>query len=523
MGASANVKQRLSSLEGHLQQESPVLVSVVKNFRVLDKVGYSMGLLGPDESFATRISWWPLVSVLGTFSAGKSTFINDFVGRRLQSTGNQAVDDKFTVLCFSDHPEVRLLPGLALDADPRFPFYQFSEELEKVAAGEGARVDAYLQLKTCPSEQLRGRIIIDSPGFDADAQRSATLRITDHIIDLSDLVLVFFDARHPEPGAMVDTLQHLVSDTIKRADSNKFLYILNQLDTTAREDNPEEVIGAWQRALSQEGLTAGRFYCIYSPDAAVPIDDLAVRERYESKRDRDLNEIHERVRQIGVERAYRIIGSLEKGARDIEEKRVPQLRERIAQWRRSVLWMDASWLLVLSIALLAISVAMGYWDGLRFAPPWLNTLGASPWRWGSALAVGAALLLYLHYLSRKFAASRILRRIRSETGSRREVEPISRAFVRNTRFWTRSIFATEPVGWNRRNRKRLRGVIAAADDYVQILNDQFANPSGVEEQGTAAAPGAAQSADTRPSLAEPDQPETAPLPEQGPRPHSDSG
>ena len=57
---------------------------------------------------------------------------------------------------------------------------------------------------------LRGKILIDSPGFDADAQRTSTLKITDHIIDLSDLVLVFFDARHPEPGAMSDTLAHLV-------------------------------------------------------------------------------------------------------------------------------------------------------------------------------------------------------------------------------------------------------------------------------------------------------------------------
>lgn len=29
------------------------------------------------------------------------------------------------------------------------------------------------------------------PGFDADSQRTSTLRLTQHIIDLSDLVLVF--------------------------------------------------------------------------------------------------------------------------------------------------------------------------------------------------------------------------------------------------------------------------------------------------------------------------------------------
>ena len=487
MSTGSNIKQRLRSLEGHLQQENPVLVSIVKNYRQLDKVGYTMGLLDSDESFATRISWWPLVSVQGTFSAGKSTFINHYLGQKLQTTGNQAVDDKFTVVCFSGGEEVRVLPGLALDADPRFPFYQFSEELEKVAAGEGARVDAYLQLKTCSSEPLRGRIIIDSPGFDADAQRSATLRITDHIIDLSDLVLVFFDARHPEPGAMADTLTHLVGDTIKRSDSNKFLYILNQLDTAAREDNPEEVIGAWQRALAQEGLTAGRFYSIYNPDAAVPIDDQAIRNRFERKRDKDLGEIHERMHQIGTERAYRIIGSLEKTARDIEDKQVPQLREWIAQWRRSVLWMDAGWFTLLFAGLVALSVTMGYWDGVRFAPPWLDTLEESTWRWGTALGLGVALLVYLHFVARKLSARRVLRRIRSLISRPHESEPVSRAFMRNTRFW-RSIFEDEPAGWNRRNRRRLHDVIAAADDYVQVLNDRFANPSGAGSSSEKPAP-----------------------------------
>jgi predicted GTPase len=303
--ARKTIRQRLNSLEQHLNQENPVLVSAVQSYRHLDQVGRSLGMLDSEQSFATQISWWPMISVLGTFSSGKSTFINHYLGAALQQTGNQAVDDKFTVICFGgDHPS-QSLPGQALDADPRFPFYQISNQLEKVAAGEGRRIDTYLQLKTSHSEKLRGRIIVDSPGFDADSQRTATLRLSDHIIDLSDLVLVFFDARHPEPGAMRDTLAHLVGATINRPDATKFIYILNQMDTTAREDNPEAVVGAWQRAMAQEGLTAGRFYSIYDPNVAVPIEDEARRARYESKRDHDLAEINERIQRVDVDRAYR--------------------------------------------------------------------------------------------------------------------------------------------------------------------------------------------------------------------------
>src|SRR5690606_22599279 len=187
-------------------------------FRRLDKLAYKTGLLEKSDTYTAHVSWWPLISVLGTFSSGKSTFINRLIGQPLQATGNQAVDDKFTVICYGRESTPRVLPALALDSDPRFPLYRISAEIDEAMQGEGERLDAYLQLKTSPSEYLRGKIFIDSPGFDADSQRTSTLRITDQILDLSDLVLVFFDARHPEPGAMRDTLEYLVAKPLQRPD-----------------------------------------------------------------------------------------------------------------------------------------------------------------------------------------------------------------------------------------------------------------------------------------------------------------
>ncbi len=115
---------RIKQLKSHLEQENPILLKTVQSFRELDKVAYKMGLMEPDNSYATQIPWWPLISILGTFSAGKSTFINHYLGEKLQRTGNQAVDDKFTVTCYSREKTGHALPGVALDSDPRFPFYQ---------------------------------------------------------------------------------------------------------------------------------------------------------------------------------------------------------------------------------------------------------------------------------------------------------------------------------------------------------------------------------------------------------------
>jgi hypothetical protein len=383
------------------------------------------------------------------------------------------------VVCYSKEKEAHSLPGVALDSDPRFPFYRISNEIEKVAKGEGERIDSYLQLKTCPSEHLRGKILIDSPGFDADAQRTSTLRITDHIMDLADLVLIFFDARHPEPGAMQDTLEHLVSNTISRADAGKFLYILNQIDTTAREDNPEEVVAAWQRALGERGLTAGRFYTIYNPDAAIPIDDESRRQRFESKRDADLAEIHGRMRQVEIERAYRIVGALEKTARDIEERQVPALTQCIDQWRRRVLIGDGIVLALLLAAFSTASIKLDWWQGMSFSPPWLETLTSNPIA-GYTSAAGLLLVLIgLHYLVRA-AAARSLKGLVTRLGRSMEARgDLILAFHRNTRPW-RSIFNSSPAGWGRLARKRLRKVLEEADTYVQVLNDKFTNPSGEE-------------------------------------------
>ena len=466
-----SIRERLAKLESHLENENPLLLDAVIRFKKLDRVAYRMGLLDTGDSYATRIPWWPLITVMGTFSAGKSSFINHFLGQQLQLTGNQAVDDKFSVICYSAQQESRVLPGIALDSDPRFPFFNMSAEIDKVSEGEGRRIDAYLQLKTSDSEKVSGKIIIDSPGFDADDQRNEILRLTDHIIDISDLVLVFFDARHPEPGAMHDTLDHLVADTIRRNDSEKFLYILNQLDTAAREDNPEAVVAAWQRSLAQKGLTAGRFYAIYNEEVAVPIDDDTVRKRFESKRDADLAEIYERIHQVEVERSYRIIGALDHIASDIEKLVIPRLSSVLNRWKKSVLLADAAIFGGILIAIAVVSNWINLWGlfSLDFTDqPVLSTI---------KVTVIALAAMFVHFSMRAFIAKRMTGKLETDAlaGNLRQ------AFVRNTRS-TRSLFYPAPLGWTARSRRILAGVIRDASGFVQTMNDRFTNPSGVIEE-----------------------------------------
>ncbi len=475
------VQQRLSDLESHLEEENPILLSAVQSFRVLDRVAYDLYLLPENQSFASRVPWWPLISVLGTFSAGKSTFINDFLGQDIQRTGNQAVDDRFTVIVYSPETRRHALPGISLDSDPRFPFYQMSQQIERVAGGEGKRIDAYLQLKTCRSDRLKGKIVIDSPGFDADAQRDAILSITDHMIGLSDLVLVLFDARHPEPGAMRDTLQHLVAETKNRADSSKFLFVLNQIDTSAKEDNPEDVVAAWLRALGEVGMTTGRFFTIFSRSAP-PIADETRRQRFESKRDADLEEIYERMDQVEVERAYRIVASLRAVATEMADESLPLLTQAIRKWRARTLALDLIALVALAALFLAWSIPAGHWQGLTYQPDWLQWMESQGVEYAMQYAEGVALLILLglHLSARKFAAATVRGWLRRQLKGQAPPGDILGAFAANTKRWLQE-FAARPAGLSALSEERIAKVLHDCEHYVQTLNERFTNPKGLKD------------------------------------------
>ncbi|RLA71976.1 MAG: dynamin family protein [Epsilonproteobacteria bacterium] len=460
-------KERYRKLKDYLSVENPVLLDVIDDYEALDKIAHKIGLLLPEETYTSHISWWPMISILGTFSSGKSTFINHYAGASVQDSGNQAVDDKFTVVCYGNNETPTTLPGLALDADPRFPFYNISEEINKVDPGEGNRANLYLQLKAIKSPNIKGKILIDSPGFDADSQRDGILRITSHIMEMSDLVLVFFDARHPEPGAMRDTLKHLVATTIGHKDANKILYILNQIDTTAKDDNLEEVIGSWQRALSGEGLISGNFYGIYNENAAIPFENEVQGARLKGKKDADLARITDRMDKVSIERAYRIIKALDDFARDIKEKKISLLHEALQNWVNKVLWTDAT-IIGLLIALLGIlQVKFNLFDGLSSSQS------------SSLIGIFVAIILFfgIHFKVRSFFALRISKKWEAKDSA------IAKAISHNTQWW-KPIFTTRMRGLQKKNIAKLNELIAQSKRAIQKLNDQHVNSGTTAENGS---------------------------------------
>jgi hypothetical protein len=190
-----------------------------------------------------------------------------------------------------------------------------------------------------------------------------------------------------------------------------------------------------------------------------------------------MDAIMDRLDQVEVERAYRIIGVLEQIARAIEERLVPTLREARRRWKRRTLWLDSVVFGTILAAGFGASVWAGYWQGLGFSAPWFTWLTEHPvvlWLGVGALALAA---VYVHFRLRRVAANGVAAAMRSLDFDADSAEWLERAFEHNTRPW-QPLFGGEPTGWSASTRKRLAQVLAEADSYVQVLNARFTDPSG---------------------------------------------
>jgi hypothetical protein len=258
------------------------------------------------------------------------------------------------------------------------------------------------------------------------------------------------------------------------------LYILNQIDVTANEDSLEEVFAAWQRALAQYGLTAGSSYAIYNKDSAIAFKNDDVRARYEGKRHADSSAISRRIEQVGVERAYRIVGMLEQTAQMLKQDVVSRLQRFIERWRRKVLWLEGAILAGLVAAFLAGTIWGGYWEGLSLKLPFWDMVTENSYVTYGALAVLIVGAGYVHFSIRRWAARKVQKKLLEEVKESDLLANYKQALHKSSRWW-RSLFLPNPAGWGRRTADRLEQVVDDSNAYIQKLNDAYTNPSGEDK------------------------------------------
>ena len=219
----------------------------------------------------TNIKWRPQVLVLGNYSSGKSTLINELLGTEVQGTGQAPTDDSFTVITY-DESEPDDAPihvtdqrdGKFLLNDPEYPF----ETLKK----HGQRFASHFKLKKINSPFLKNLAIIDTPGMlDSLTERDRGYNYQDVIGDLAqiaDLVLVLFD---PHKAGTVREAHTSLRDTLPaKTFEDRVLYVLNRIDECASMTDLLRVYGTLCWNLSQ--ITGRKdipmIHLTYSPAAA---------------------------------------------------------------------------------------------------------------------------------------------------------------------------------------------------------------------------------------------------------------
>jgi len=216
------------------------LTPVAKNY------GYS------DVPLESTIKWRPMVLILGNYSSGKSTLINEFLGADIQAIGQAPTDDSFTIITCDDsaddNDEIHVTQerdGKFLLNDPEYPF----EILKK----HGQRFASHFRLKKVNSPFLKNLALIDTPGMlDSITERDRGYDYQEVIGDLAqlaDLVLVLFDPH--KAGTVRESHTSLRETITTRTFEDRVLFVLNRIDECASLSDLLQVYGTLCWNLSQ--------------------------------------------------------------------------------------------------------------------------------------------------------------------------------------------------------------------------------------------------------------------------------
>jgi len=434
--AEKTISKHLINLEKCFSESNPILQTASKTFHELDQLEFDLGLIDNEESTARKSSWWPIVSLIGGFSTAKSEFLSRYLNTNLHSSNH-----KFTVHQYTPQTTNATLPGTALDADYRLPFYQVSRKIEQTAKDEGSKINAYLELKTVNSERLKGKLFIDTPVLDASATTAVKPMLTQHILNMSDLVLVFSDLFDATPELIKET----VDEIIAQQDTNKFIFVIDHSEISLDSNKTNEIIASWKRRLAELGIHTGQFIVLSDSSSSII-------------------EIDHRLVNIENDRSYRVLHSLEKNIRDINDVFIPEVEEHLVIWKDRI---NMSTLIILGFIvtlLLFAEITMGVVQFLF--DPIIGPL---------FLLILIAFLIPTHLMVAKVHARFIINRLQARQKQLNLTENLSGLFEQSLTFWRIILPINEPVGKNKKTRARINALIEQTKDMVQALNDQFSH------------------------------------------------
>ena len=433
--AEKTVSKHLTNLENYFSSSSSILKQASNTFHELDQLEYELGLIDDADSTARKSSWWPIVSLIGGFSSAKSDFINRYLNTNLQVSNH-----KFTVHQYTPQQNNATLLGSALNADHRLPFYQISQQIEQLEQGKNSNINSYLELKTVHSSKLKGKLFIDTPIINTDQSSKIQPMLTQYVLDMSDLILVFTDLFDATP----ELIQSSIDDIVKQQDTNKFVYVIDHSEISLDAHKIKEITASWQRRLAELGIYTGQFIVL------------------SDNNNESLLLIEERLKNIENDRSYRVLNTLEKGIRDINDCYIPEVETYLFLWKERLNMSIFIFLGFIVSLILSAEIAIGVVD-LLFDP----IIGPL------FLIVLIAITIPVHLMIAKVHAKFIIKALKKRQKELNLSENLAGLFEQSLTFWRIILPINEVVGNNKKMQQRIDSLIEKTKDMVQSLNDQF--------------------------------------------------
>lgn len=346
----------------------------------------------------SRVKWKPMVLVLGNYSSGKSTLINDFLGSSVQVAGQAPTDDAFTVItCDEDVEGLVDLPegtvyeerdGNVLLNDEQYPF----ESLRKY----GENFSAHFRLKKVKTNKLRNLVLVDTPGMlDAASDSSRAYDYQGVLGDLamiSDLILVLFD---PHKAGTIKESHLSIRETLpNKTLDDRVVFVLNRVDECTNLEDLLRVYGnlCWNLSAITGRKDMPRILLSYSSSEA---KRSSTDQIFESKNEKDFlslieNQRHELVRLMTEAPRYRLDHLV--SFVEAHSRRMGCFLDELLSFRSS----QRSFLVRWSVLGLGASLVMGALLGLYLYWEMPTEIVATMER-VALLAGGAALVFFLSF------------------------------------------------------------------------------------------------------------------------------
>lgn len=213
------------------------------------------------------------VALLGEFSAGKSTFLNAWVGAEVSPMG--VLPTTVTVHWLRHGPPA----ARVVEVGGAVTEVGLTEASAAVARRRAAGARVVRVELTVPLPSLAQVELLDTPGFNAgDAAHDAAVRSA---FDLADVGLWLFDARQAGRQSEVEPLE------AARAQGLPVVGVLNKIDQCAPADRPallahlgaaSEALAPCVAAVSARQALDARLRLALAPPEDAPPDDAAPRE-----------------------------------------------------------------------------------------------------------------------------------------------------------------------------------------------------------------------------------------------------